>query len=75
MPSRHAITPQGTNPIADAAIAEFRACTTAAEIEAVATKYRAEVIKMEVTDPERWRHVVNAKRIYMKRIKHDHRDT
>lgn len=57
------------NPLADTIIQCLRDATTAAEIEAVATKYRADVAKMKDSDPARWHHVVNAKRIYMQRLK------
>lgn len=57
------------NKAADAIIAKFRACKSGAEIEAVATQHRAEVTAMETTDKERWHHVVNAKRIYLKRLR------
>lgn len=57
------------NNVADEILDAIRACTTAEHIEAVAAKYRAQVVDMEKTDNERWHHVVNAKRIYMRRIK------
>jgi len=57
------------NPTADAAIAEFRACTTAEQIERTAAKYRAQVMAMKDSDPARYHHVLNAKRWYMKGLK------
>lgn len=57
------------NPLADTIIQCLREATTAAQIEAVATKYRADVAKMKTDDPARWHHVVNAKREYMRRLK------
>ena len=57
------------NPTADEILTAIRACTTAEQIEAVAAKYRARVVEMKTKDPARFHHVVNAKEVYMKRLK------
>lgn len=58
------------NPTADTILAKLRDCATAADIEAVASQHRAEVIAMRTADPARFHHVVNAKAYYLERLRH-----
>jgi hypothetical protein len=60
------LTPQGN--LADAAIEDFRACTTTEEIEAVANKYRPHLAEIKADDAARFHHVVNAKTYYLKQV-------
>ncbi len=57
------------NPLADTIIAKLRQCTTAGEIERLASGNRSEVMAMKETDPARFWHVVNAKAYYLKWMK------
>lgn len=54
------------NPAADTILAKLRNSATAADIEAVASKHRAEVMAMRTSDPARYHHIVNAKAYYLK---------
>jgi len=51
------------NPLADTILAELDAAMDAAEIHRIADRRRSEVMAMRDTDPARFHHIVNMKKL------------